>query len=109
MAAFPNSPGVCPLDIEETAEAFAMNRLSTGDTLQFAIHCLTCRQCAEAAEEAKLLARAMKGAARLLRAEPSAMDWEWSQGSLARSTPVPLVGAGTQMRFYVTGYEPPRR
>ena len=104
----PLSPSNCPVDIAETAEACAMERLSTADALQFAIHCLTCCPCAAAVEQTRRFTAAMKGALREFTVESSAMDWEWSQGSLPSFTPMRL-GACAQMRFYVTGYEPPRR
>jgi hypothetical protein len=108
MASFPKSPGTCPVDIDETAEAYIMERLPAADALQFAIHCLTCGQCDAAVEEAKAFVRDIKAAAQALTVEPSAIDWQWSQAPLTRITPRPLVGAYAQMRFYVTGYGPPR-
>jgi hypothetical protein len=60
-----------------------------------------------AADEAKLLVRVMKLAARTFSEQSSAMDWEWSREW--PTVPPRLVGATAQMRFYVSGYEPPRR
>src|ERR1039458_5676367 len=71
MPSAPQSPSACPPDVAETAEAYAMRRLSTADALKFAIHCLTCRPCAAAAQEVDGFARAMKGAARRLRGSPA--------------------------------------
>jgi hypothetical protein len=62
-----NSPDRCPTDIDEIAEAFVMKRLSAAEARQFAVHCITCRRCAVAAEDASAFVRAMKNAARLLR------------------------------------------
>jgi hypothetical protein len=85
-----------------------MERLSTADALQFAIHCLSCLPCAVATEVARPFVQAMAGAARELRAEQEKIGWQCSLGSIAR-TRTHLVGACAQMRFHVTGYEPPRR
>ena len=46
-----------------------MKRLSTADALRFAIHCLTCHECAAAVEEAESFVRAVKVAAQQVRAE----------------------------------------
>ena len=66
VACFPNSPDSCPIDIDETAEAFVMKHLPAAEAFEFAVHCITCRRCAVAAEEAATFVRAMKGAASLL-------------------------------------------
>jgi len=109
MPGIPDSPGTCPHDIAETAKEYALERLSIADALQFATHCLTCRPCAGAAEEAKSLVRAVRGLAGQFRAQPAAAGWQWSEAPLPPFTPKRLVGASAQMQFYVTGYEPPRR
>jgi predicted naringenin-chalcone synthase len=69
MASYPNPHGTCPIDIIETAEAYIMKRLSTADALRFAIHCLTCRHCAAATEEAESFVRAMKAAAQQFKVD----------------------------------------
>ena len=89
MSSFSKSPDTCPVDIAKTAEGYIKKRLSCADALQFAIHCLTCRPCAAAVEEADSFARDMRGAAQQFRVEARAIN--------------------AQMRFFVTGYEPPRR
>ena len=68
MPNFPQPPVGCPPDIEETAELYALKRLSPGDALQFATHCLTCRKCAAAAENAEAFVAAIRGAARQVMA-----------------------------------------
>ena len=60
MPSVPTSPDRCPIDIDTTAEAYVMGRLSPTDALHFEKHCLTCRHCAAAAEEAEWFVRAMQ-------------------------------------------------
>jgi hypothetical protein len=98
MAGFLNSD-TCPIDIVETAEAYVMKRLSTADALRFAIHCLTCRQCTAATQEAENFVRAMKGAAQQCKAGRPRI------GSQATVMEVTTVGPGVvraKMRFDVT-------
>jgi hypothetical protein len=99
MPRIPNSPVTCPLNIDETAEAYVMNRLSARDALQFAIHCLTCRHCAVASDEAAWFVGAMKAAARRLSAEPRIPPLQRSQMTVTGSTPMPFGGRCVRMRF----------
>jgi hypothetical protein len=108
MPTAPKSPDGCPFDINETAEDYVMGWLSPGNALQFEVHCTRCRRCAAAAEDAEQLVTAMKAAAQELMAEPSTSDWRWCPGPLPSINPKPLVGVSAQMRFFVTGYAPPR-
>jgi hypothetical protein len=99
MPRIPNSPVTCPLDIDETAEAYVMNRLSARDALQFAIHCLTCRHCAVASDEAAWFADAMEAAARCLGPGPRNSPLWRSQMTVTCSTPMPFGGLCVRMRF----------
>jgi hypothetical protein len=67
MPYLPNPPGTCPIEIGETAEAYVMKGLAAAESLEFAAHCITCRACATAAEDARTLVDAMKGAAKSFR------------------------------------------
>src|ERR1039458_9448632 len=102
MPAVPLSPNTCPADIEETAEAYVMNRLLPADALHFETHSIGCRQCATAATEAKCFARAVKQAAQMLWAEPSAQSRKpgchWHLDSI---TPRPMGSFRAQMRFHL--------
>ena len=109
MHCVPNSPDRCPIDIDETAEAHIMGRLSPAEALHFENHCTTCRTCAAAAKQAEWFVGALRGAAQRLSAESPAIECEWSQASLTLITPIIPGGVCAQMRFYVTGYAPPRR
>jgi anti-sigma factor RsiW len=82
MSSVPNSPDRCPSDIDETAEAYIMERLSPADALQFEYHCYACRRCAAAAEEADSYVRAIRGAAQRWVVEP--------RGRPRPSSPVPV-------------------
>jgi anti-sigma factor RsiW len=62
MSSVSRLPGRCPIDIDETAEAYIMGRLSPTETLHFENHFMACRRCATAAEEAAWFVRAMKAA-----------------------------------------------
>ncbi len=70
MPSVPSSPDTCPIDIDETAEAYVMGRLSPTETLHFEDHYLTCRHCTAAAEEAEWFVHAMKAATQRSRADP---------------------------------------
>src|ERR1019366_7292976 len=70
MPSVPNSPNTCPIDIDEAAEAYIMDRLSPADALHFENHCRTCPQCAAAAEDAERFVRAIKVAAGQARGRP---------------------------------------
>ena len=70
MSSIPNSPDVCPIDSDETAEAYIMERLSPADALHFENHCMTCRPCAAAAKEAEWFVRELRVAAQKLVVEP---------------------------------------
>jgi anti-sigma factor RsiW len=59
----------CPEDIEETAEAYLMNRLEPGEAEAFARHIETCPDCARTTEEAEEFLDSMRGAAKKLRSE----------------------------------------
>jgi anti-sigma factor RsiW len=109
MHSSPNSHDACPLDIDEIAEAYVMGRLSPADALQFANHCLTCHQCAAAEEEADSFVRAVKAAGEQFRAESRVKARKaWAARVNHPSHPIPRGAFSAQMRFYVTGYEPPR-
>jgi hypothetical protein len=56
----------CPADPEEVAEAYVMARLPDADAAAFEELCLTCAACRTAVEEAAMLVRAMREAARML-------------------------------------------
>lgn len=47
-----------------------MNRLPAAESLEFGAHCLICRPCAAAVEDAREFVHAMKGAARSLAGTP---------------------------------------
>jgi hypothetical protein len=101
MPRVPNSPVTCPLDIDETAEAYVMNRLSARHALQFAIHCLTCRHCAVASEEAARFIGALKAAARCLNREPHYRPLLRSSVTITGTTAMPFGGLRVQMRFHL--------
>ena len=82
MSSIPNSPDVCPIDSDETAEAYIMERLSPADALHFENHCTTCRPCAAAAKEAEWFVRELRVAAQKLVAEPRDRPRLWSQAWL---------------------------
>jgi hypothetical protein len=102
MPSFPCPPGNCPQNIAETAEAYTMKRLSTSDTLQFAIHCLTCRECAAATKDAEGFVRAMKRAARQLSGASGVRPRLCSRWSFTSVTMMPLGNASAKMLFDVT-------
>ena len=103
----PNLPGACPPDIDETAEAFIMKRLSAADALDFAIHCLGCHQCATAAAEAEAFVCVMKAATRKWNAEARHTLRLSSCVSFSSITVLPR-GCRARMRFEVTVCEVPR-
>ena len=82
MSSIPNSPNVCPIDSDETAEAYIMERLSPADALHFENHCMTCRPCAAAAKEAEWFVRELRVAAQKLVVEPRDRPRLWSQAWL---------------------------
>ena len=94
-----NPHGTCPIDISETAESYVMKRLSTADALRFAIHCLTCRPCAAAAEDAENFVRAIKSAAQHLKVERPRLC---SQATVTQVTMVRPGVVRAKMRFEVT-------
>jgi hypothetical protein len=98
MASFLNSD-TCPIDIGETAEAYIMKRLSTADALRFAIHCLTCRPCAAATEEAENFVRAMKAAAQQFKSDRPRVC---SQATVTNVITVRPGVVRAKMRFEVT-------
>lgn len=102
MSSIPNLPDTCPIDIDETAEAYIRERLSPADTLRFEYHRLRCRHCAAAAKEADWFVRGIRGAAQRLVAEPRDRLRLSSHVSLSHITPMPLGGFCAQMRFDVT-------
>ena len=93
-----NPHGTCPIDISETAEAYVMKRLSTADALRFAIHCLTCRQCAAATEEIESFVRALKSVAQYTAESPRLC----SQATVTEVTTVRPGVVRAKMRFQVT-------
>ena len=102
MSNVPNSPDTCPIDIDETAEAYIRERLSPADALHFEYHCLKCRHCAAAAKEADWFVRAIRGAVQRLVAAPRDRLQLSSHASLTHMTAMPLGGFCAQMRFHVT-------
>lgn len=103
----PNLPCACPTDIDETAEAYIMKRLSAADALGFAIHCLSCRPCAAAAQEAEAFVCAIKAATHKLSAQPRHRLRLSSCVSFTSITAMP-GGCRARMRFDVTVCEIPR-
>ena len=101
MASFLNPHSACPVDIGETAEAYIMKRLSTADALRFAIHCLTCHECAAAIEKAESFVRAVKVAAQQVRAESRERPRLWSQATVTKVTTVRPGVVRAKMRFEV--------
>jgi len=97
----PNSHDTCPADAGETAESYVMKRLSLAAATQFAIHCLTCRQCAAAAQEAHGYIRALKAAAGRWKAGPHERPRLCSHANYISVTPLPLGGLRVRMRFEV--------
>ena len=63
MCVVSSAPEPCRKDIDEVAEQYVMGRLPSDEAAHFAYHCLSCRPCAAAAEQAGQYVRAMKGAA----------------------------------------------
>ncbi len=59
----------CPADLEEIAEAFAMDTLPEGDAEAFSEHLLICAKCRVAVEAADIYVRAVSEAAARLRGE----------------------------------------
>lgn len=57
-------PGRCPLDPEETAEAYVLGTLSPEVAAAFEDHYLTCAACAAVVEAADEYVRAMRAAAK---------------------------------------------
>lgn len=53
----------CPQDRAETAEAYAMRRLSSEEAAAFEEHCLLCPTCTDEAIAAEAYVRAMRAAA----------------------------------------------
>ena len=53
----------CPQDRAETAEAYAMRRLSSEEAAAFEEHCLLCPTCTEEVIAAEAFIRAMRAAA----------------------------------------------
>jgi anti-sigma factor RsiW len=103
MSSIPNSPDVCPIDSDETAEAYITERLSPADALHFENHCATCRPCAAAAKEAEWFVRALRGAAQKLRAEPPAIDGKlWSQAWPTRITRDTQGGVYARLQFSIS-------
>ena len=103
----PNSHDACPVEIDKAAEAYVLERLSPADALQLAIHCLTCRPCAGAAES---FMRDIKRAAQQSRAKPRVTGRKrLSRPSNTQPNPILPDAFSAQMRFYVTGYERPHR
>jgi predicted naringenin-chalcone synthase len=102
MGTYLNPHGACPVDIGETAEAYIMKRLSTADALRFAIHCLTCHECAAAVERAEGFVRAVKVAAQQVRAEAHTKPRICSQATVTKVTTVRPGVVRAKMRFEVT-------
>ena len=102
MPSIPNSPDVCPIDSDETAEAYIMERLSPADALHFENHCTTCRPCAAAAKEADWFVRELRVAAQKLVAEPGDRPRLWSQAWLTRITPDSQGGVYARLQFSIS-------
>ena len=60
-------PDTCPADVHETAEAYMMETLSQAEARHFEDHCITCSDCALAAEETEQYVSTMRAAAQKLR------------------------------------------
>ena len=62
-------PDHCPADPKEVTEAYVMDNLPTADVAAFEEHLLLCAGCRAAVEDADKYVKAMRQAARRLRAE----------------------------------------
>ncbi len=65
----PLDPAHCPADLEEVAEAFAMELLPEGEMEAFNEHLLICGRCRAVVERADDCVRSMKAAAAQIRRE----------------------------------------
>ena len=104
----PYTPVKCPVDVGETAELYVMKRLSDGDALRFAIHCLTCPRCAAAVEEAAAFVAAVKCAARRVMAVSERRPRICCLPSIPSFTETPDGRVCARMRFEVTACDAPR-
>jgi len=69
----------CPADAEETAEAYAMGRLTDEEVTAFEEHCLLCQECMDNVEGAERYVQSMRAAAEVLKEQsalPSPMEFE---------------------------------
>ena len=64
IAADRRTMSACPQDPAETAEAYAMGRLSDQDAAAFEEHCLACPACTIEVLAAEAFVRAVRGAAK---------------------------------------------
>jgi anti-sigma factor RsiW len=61
------TPDRCPVDPEEVAELYCLDRLSPEDRQVFEEHYIGCPQCAEAVQKSQEYVDAMRDAARRIR------------------------------------------
>jgi hypothetical protein len=52
----------CPANPEETAERYAMDRLSPNRTATFRLHIFTCKTCAARVKQTEILIQALRAA-----------------------------------------------
>lgn len=64
------APNRCPADPEEVAEGYIMRTLADADAAAFEEHLLVCGRCMAAVDATDGYVRAMRDAARELRATP---------------------------------------
>jgi hypothetical protein len=62
-----SNPDRCPADAQEVAEAYCLGTLGRAEAAVFEDHCIACRSCAAAVQDAETYVHAMKAAAQRLR------------------------------------------
>ncbi len=65
----------CPADLEDVAQAFAMELLPEGDAEAFNEHFLICPKCRAVVERADEYVRALKAAAAQIRRAEKSANW----------------------------------
>ena len=63
------SPGTCPVNLQEVAEAYLMHRLSEEQVEAFEVHYFACADCATILQKAAACVEAMRAAALKLRSD----------------------------------------
>jgi hypothetical protein len=63
------SPGTCPVNLQEVAEAYLMHRLSEEEVEAFEVHYFVCADCATMLQHTAEYVDAMRAAAGKLRAD----------------------------------------